>query len=503
MGDGLERMIAALDAAGSKRSRAGGGQVFQCPAHEDRSPSLSVGSGATMDVVFNCHAGCEKDAILEALGLTWKDIFGNDTSSQEYQDRRADLWMPCQKKGCGGHKSAEYRYTDEGGKLLYAVARCSRKGDGCPHPFAQWRPDPSKKYGKAWGLPGDVRHVLYNLPKVVAAAKAGKRIFLMEGEKDSDRMGLDYPEETSTSAVSGAGKSKWKPEYCRYFKGASEVIIVADCDKAGLEYAEEVHRHLSKVVPKVRVKCSSLMEDGADFSDHRDYGLTLDELEIVPFAPIKKRPEMVIEVEERDREKEVVFSGYSQESVERSLIGSMLRYGHSYTIAPIDIVTDKKLIVTVQAVARLAKNGRSIDPESVALEIEEMGISTYDKALPELLKIEQVAFSDAEKPKTAARILRERTMRTHIASWLNAAKRRVVNEAVDLGMILDEMRSAFARHAEEYVDLDVFCEPVGDAFAGDVLEEIILEETESKPKTNVRAIRPQVVIKAQVAAQGG
>lgn len=503
MGDGLERMIAALDAAGSKRSRAGGGQVFQCPAHEDRSPSLSVGPGTTMDVVFNCHAGCEKSDILEALGLNWKDIFGND-NSKEYQDRRADLWMPCQKKGCGGHKSAEYRYTDEEGKLLYAVARCSRKGDGCPHPFAQWRPDSSKPHGKAWGLPGSVRHVLYNLPKVIEAAKAGKRIFLMEGEKDSDRMDLDYPEETSTSAVSGAGKSKWRPEYCRYFKGASEVIIVADCDKTGLEYAEEVHRHLSKVVPKVRVKCSSLMEDGADFSDHRDYGLTLDELEVVPFEPITKRPDMVIQVEERDREKKVVFSGYSQESVERSLVGSMLKYGHAYKIAPIDIITNVQLKVAVQAAARLANNGRSISPEDVALEIEEMGVSTYDNALPELLKVEKAAFSDTEKPRVAARILRERTMRTHMASWLNAAKRRVVNEAVDLGVILDEMRSAFARHAEEYVDLSIYCEPVGDAFSGDVLEEIVMDEVEEAPKTNVRAIRPQVVIRTKEAtAQGG
>jgi hypothetical protein len=346
--------------------------------------------------------------------------------------------------------------------------------------------------------------VLYNLVKVVEAAKSGRRIWVMEGEKDADRMKVDFPDEVATTVVSGAGKNKWVLDYTSYFKGASEVIIVADCDKTGLEYAEEVHRHISKVVPKVKVVCSPLMEDGADFSDHRDYGFGLDEFEIVPFEPIAKRPDMVIQVEERDREKKVVFSGYSQESVERSLVGSMLKYGHAYKIAPIDIITNVQLKVAVQAAARLANNGRSISPEDVALEIEEMGVSTYDNALPELLKVEKAAFSDTEKPKIAARILRERTMRTHIAHWLESAKRRIENESIELGVILDEMRSAFARHAEEYVDLSIYCEPVGDAFSGDVLEEIVMDEVEEAPKTNVRAIRPQVVIRTKEAtAQGG
>jgi hypothetical protein len=507
-GSGLRNVLAALERHGSRVRSHGGYQTAQCPAHDDRNASLSITQG-DKGAVLNCHARCDTGDILAALELNWPDVFDNGGKMNDV-DRRlaADLWMPCQNpksKGgndCPGHKAAEYRYTDENGVLLYAVARCSRKGDGCQG-FRQWVPDPTKPHGKTWRIPEGTRRVLYRLAEVLAAAKAGKRIFLMEGEKDADRMKADYPDEVATTIAAGAGRSKWKPEYCRYFRGASEVIIIADCDKTGLEYAEEVHRSLSGVV-KTRVVCSPLMTEGADFSDHRDHGFTLDEFEVVPFEPISKRPDMVIQVEERDREKNVVFSGYSQESVERSLVGSMLKYGHSYKIAPIDIVTDARLKIAVQAAARLANNGRSISPEDVALEIEEMGVSTYDNALPELLKVEKAAFSDTEKPKVAARILRERTMRTHMASWLNAAKRRVINEAVDLGVILDEMRSAFARHAEEYVDLSIYCEPVGDAFSGDVLEEIVMDEVEEAPKTNVRAIRPQVVIRTKEAtAQGG
>lgn len=509
MGKALEVMIAALDAAGSKRSRAGGGQVFQCPAHDDRSPSLSVSAGTKgMDVVFNCHAGCEKDDILAALGLTWKDILGGGKGSDEYRAHKADLWMPCQggkntppEKRCPGHKSAEYHYTDENGNFLYAVARCSHKGEGCRAPFAQWHSDSTKPYGKAWGLPESIRRVLYNLPRVIEAAKAGRRIWLLEGEKDVDRMKADFPDEVATTIVSGAGKSKWRLEYGRYFKGASEVIIVADCDKTGLEFAEQVHKHLSNVV-KTKVVCSPLMADGADFSDHRDYGFGLDEFEVVPFEPIVKRPRMAIEVEEEHREKNIVFSGFSQESVERSLVGSILRYGYTYDIAPIDIRTDPRLTLAAKAASRLAAQEANVTPESVALEIEEMGISTYEKALPSLLEFEGVAFSEPQKAMVAARILRERTMRTHIASWLNAAKARVMSDKVDLGDVLREMRDALARHAQEYVDLDVYSEPVGDVFTGDVLEEIILEEVEEQ--SNVRPLRPQAVpAEKGKAAQSG
>lgn len=503
MSGALERVIDALEAAGSKANRAGGGRVYQCPAHDDRSPSLSVSAGNTVEVVFNCHAGCERDDILAALGLTWKDILRGGGDSKEYRERRADLWVPCNPKGCGGHKAAEYRYTDETGKLLYAVTRCSRKGDGCPHPFAQWRPDGTKPHGKAWGLPASVRHVIYRLADVIAAARAGKRIYLVEGEKDADRMKVDFPDEVATTIAAGAGSKKWKNEYAKYLKGASEVIIVADCDTTGLRYSEEVYRSVSAVA-KAKVVCSPVQKDGADFSDHRDYGFGLDEFETVPFEPIKKRPRMVILVEEDDRAKPVVFNGFSQESVERSLVGSMMKYGHSYGIGEIDITTDPRLKVIVKAVAKLGAREFIITPEAVAVEIEESGVSTYDKVIGYALELEGVAFDDTAKPLVAARILRERTMRSGIARWLTAAQRRAVDERIDLEDLMREMRQDVDRHAGEFSDLDAYCQPVGDVFAVDVLEEIILEEIEQPAPTNVREIRSQRKgVVYQKAGQGG
>jgi hypothetical protein len=49
----------------------------RCPAHEDRSPSLSFAEGADGRVVLFCHAGCEPEAVVRALGLSWSDLFPN------------------------------------------------------------------------------------------------------------------------------------------------------------------------------------------------------------------------------------------------------------------------------------------------------------------------------------------------------------------------------------------------------------------------------------------
>lgn len=41
--------------------------VCRCPAHEDRTPSLSISVGKTQPVVFNCFAGCSPDQVIAAL----------------------------------------------------------------------------------------------------------------------------------------------------------------------------------------------------------------------------------------------------------------------------------------------------------------------------------------------------------------------------------------------------------------------------------------------------
>jgi putative DNA primase/helicase len=49
-----------------------------CPEHDDREPSLSVGTGDDGRVLVNCFAGCATERIVERIGLRMRDLFPLD-----------------------------------------------------------------------------------------------------------------------------------------------------------------------------------------------------------------------------------------------------------------------------------------------------------------------------------------------------------------------------------------------------------------------------------------
>jgi hypothetical protein len=49
--------------------------LARCPAHEDKSPSLSVGVGDDGRILIRCFAECGAHAVVGALGLELVDLF--------------------------------------------------------------------------------------------------------------------------------------------------------------------------------------------------------------------------------------------------------------------------------------------------------------------------------------------------------------------------------------------------------------------------------------------
>lgn len=66
-----ESFLARLDAV---RQRGAGRWVARCPAHDDRTPSLSVAEAASGTVLIKCFAGCATVDVLAAIGLTFRDV---------------------------------------------------------------------------------------------------------------------------------------------------------------------------------------------------------------------------------------------------------------------------------------------------------------------------------------------------------------------------------------------------------------------------------------------
>ena len=65
-------LIARLD--GLRRTGAGR-WLARCPAHDDRRPSLSVAELDDGRVLLHCFGGCAIENVLDAVGLTFSDLF--------------------------------------------------------------------------------------------------------------------------------------------------------------------------------------------------------------------------------------------------------------------------------------------------------------------------------------------------------------------------------------------------------------------------------------------
>jgi hypothetical protein len=77
-GSPLELLLGRLEGV----SRTASGRLARCPAHEDRTPSLSITEGADGRILLHCWAGCKTADVLAALGLGWSDLFASGRQRQ-------------------------------------------------------------------------------------------------------------------------------------------------------------------------------------------------------------------------------------------------------------------------------------------------------------------------------------------------------------------------------------------------------------------------------------
>lgn len=70
--------------------RTGPGKwIARCPAHDDRSPSLSLKETPAGNVLLYCFAGCQFGDIIGALDMRAADCFSTDLSTLGYRNAAA------------------------------------------------------------------------------------------------------------------------------------------------------------------------------------------------------------------------------------------------------------------------------------------------------------------------------------------------------------------------------------------------------------------------------
>lgn len=250
---------AVTDALGGKWNAETGEGSVKCPAHEDRHPSLSVSDGRDGKLLAHCHKGCEFGAIRDALkarGL-WTETDWPTLSPRPavYRNGAAPTMVAPTTAAEAQHISATYDYRDELGTLVYQAVRYEPVKD-----FRQRQPD--GQGGWIWSLTKPpVRLVLYRLPELLAAAPS-RYVFVVEGEKDVDRLtalGL-------VATTNPLGATKWRDDYNEPFRGR-RVVILPDNDAKGEEHAALVSAALLPVAASVKVVRLPGLPDKGDVSD--------------------------------------------------------------------------------------------------------------------------------------------------------------------------------------------------------------------------------------------
>jgi hypothetical protein len=171
-----------------------------------------------------------------------------------------------------------YQYVDGDGVLTLEVVRVNLEGGG--KTFRQRIPVEGGGYD--WKPSGKWQPIPYRLPELISA-KAGRFVFIVEGEKCADRLA-----DLGFIATTNAGGAKsFQTDIVPYFEGRN-VVIIPDMDKAGFEHLKDVKAKLTGVAASIRIITLPGL-DGAknnnDVADWFDQGHTSDELrEIVKTA---------------------------------------------------------------------------------------------------------------------------------------------------------------------------------------------------------------------------
>ena len=158
-----------------------------------------------------------------------------------------------------GRVVATYDYRNERGKMLYQVLRYQPKGFSYRHL--------TRRGTWLTGL-GTVRLVPYCLPELLAADRR-KLVYVVEGEKDVDRLwslGL-----VATCNSGGGGHGKWPRSHNRLLAGR-DVAILPDNDYTGEEHALDVARNLHQKARSVRIVKLPRLPLKGDVSDWLDAG---------------------------------------------------------------------------------------------------------------------------------------------------------------------------------------------------------------------------------------
>lgn len=258
---GYDWLTGLLDAIGSQP--VDGRNPRQCPAHNDPSPSLSVGAGNGGRALVFCHAGCSLQNIARALRIpTGWLVHPPSMSPAEHVSRRALAvrFPPVEHQG---HPATR-------GMRLEAMHPYGR------HRLLRWRHPVTRAKDIGWetldaagawipGLLGThTRDLpLYREANIRAAVSMGAPVYIVESESSVDAF-MEYALPATTWA---GGASVPNLHRLREVLRDGHVVSVPDNDPPGLECARRVRAALDGHAASFREVLPPHDQDARDLLD--------------------------------------------------------------------------------------------------------------------------------------------------------------------------------------------------------------------------------------------
>lgn len=350
--------------------RSGNGFVCNCPAHDDKNPSLTIFFKETLDgakAQIQCRAGCEWSQVLNAAGIDKKLLFYHQNGSKpEFKERKSNttkekIFIALDIE----HPTAIYSYTDENGQELYQNCRYETDKLGNRLEKKTFRQRHLINNEWAYTLNG-LRRVPYNLPALI---KEPNIIFDCEGEKDVETLRQIGVTATTTNRECFGE--------LHTFALGKIIIICEDNDEPGRKKAQE--------------KAETYWKLGAEC------------VKIWTFRDLPERADVTDWVQQDPAENDI-FKIFS-------VIDSIAPYNplQSITITFTRVVTPRKPIVSIDGRNALPSGnigglvagigqGKSHFAEIIASQAVEPGCDAWSMVEVSLDDSEKVLFVDTEQP---------------------------------------------------------------------------------------------------------
>lgn len=254
--------------------RSGDGWLCHCPAHDDRTPSLSV-TEHDGKILVNCHAGCSQTDVIDAIRRlgAWpqngSSVHRPKSSRQRRKKRAAVIPIPEERKDeinrlatsewsrkNRGTAVRAWRYHTPGGDWAFGVVRFERDGSKNYIPYYLDAGDNRIREGQ----PFEDNRPLYRLPEIIDN-NGELPVLVCEGEKAADAAQAILGDVCLVTTWCGGSKAVKRTDWTPLQDAV--VTIWPDRDEPG-RYASSV---ICRLLPQARVIDAGSGEDGWDAAD--------------------------------------------------------------------------------------------------------------------------------------------------------------------------------------------------------------------------------------------